>query len=48
VRVNEDFWRMVFAGGGFGFSELKEMDGAEYQEALAAFVLWHTEWNKKN
>lgn len=38
---------MIFSGPGLSYTELKEMDLAEYREAVAAFILWHEEWKPR-
>ena len=38
---------MVFCMGGVSYTELKEMDLAEFDEAEKARLLWQTVWNKK-
>ena len=39
---------MVFCMGGISYTELKEMDLAEFAEAEQARILWQTVWNKKS
>jgi hypothetical protein len=39
-------WRMVFCGNGLTYTELRNMDIAEFQEAYQARVLWQERWNK--
>lgn len=36
---------MVWAGNGVTYTELKQMDLAEYAECLAAKTLWVNEWS---
>jgi hypothetical protein len=37
---------MVFCMGGISYTELKEMDLAEFAEAKQARSLWETMWSK--
>ena len=34
--------------GGISYTELKEMDLYEFEEAVQARLLWQNVWNKKN
>ena len=36
---------MVFAGNGLTYAELKNIDFAEYREAVEARLMWQDEWN---
>lgn len=38
---------MVYSGAGVGYTELKNMDAAEYREAVEAKVLYNTVWSKE-
>jgi len=37
---------MVFCGNGISYTELKNMDFAEYSEAVEARLLWQNEWQR--
>ena len=45
ARRHREFWCMVFAGNGLTYAELKNMDFAEYREAVEARLMWQDEWN---
>lgn len=47
ARRNKEFWCFVFAGNGLTYTELKEMDLADYREAVEARILWQEEWHPK-
>lgn len=36
AKKNENFWILVFSGQGLSYSELKQMDFADYAEAVEA------------
>lgn len=36
AKKNENFWILVFSGQGLSYSELKQMDLADYAEAVEA------------
>lgn len=38
---------MTFCMGGISYTELKEMDLYEFEEAVQARLLWQNVWNKK-
>ena len=38
---------MVYGGNGLSYQELREMDMADYREAVEARILYNTEWTKK-
>ena len=38
---------MVYGGNGLSYPELREMDMADYREAVEARILYNTEWTKK-
>ena len=44
---NKAFWMMVYGGNGLSYQELREMDMADYREAVEARILYNTEWTKK-
>lgn len=41
------FWVMVWSGNGVTYTELMQMDLAEYSECCEAKRLWLTEWKPK-
>ena len=43
---NKAFWMMVYGGNGLSYQELREMDMADYREAVEARILYNTEWTK--
>lgn len=38
---------MVWSGNGVTYTELMQMDLAEYRECIEAKILWNTEWKPK-
>ncbi len=38
ARRNVEFWEMVYSGGGISYTELKNMDLAEFNEAREAKI----------
>ncbi|OUO68656.1 hypothetical protein B5F55_00055 [Anaerotruncus colihominis] len=44
ARRNREFWTMVFCCNGLTYTELQNMDMAEYREAVEARILFNTEW----
>lgn len=38
---------MVYGGNGLSYQELREMDMADYREAVEARILYNTEWDQK-
>ena len=40
-------WVLVYSGQGLSYRDFKEMDLAEYKEAVEARILYGTEWKPK-
>lgn len=47
ARRNEMFWSMVFTGNGISYTELREMDLAEFAEAVEARLLFQEKMKKQ-
>ena len=45
--AKKGFWVMVWSGNGVTYTELMQMDLAEYSECCEAKRLWLTEWKQK-
>ncbi len=52
AKANKEFWCMVWSGNGVTYTEMMQMDLAEYREAVQAKILyievWRPEAKKKN
>ena len=45
--AKKGFWCMVWSGNGVTYTELMQMDLAEYSECCEAKRLWFSEWKPK-
>lgn len=47
AKANKGFWCMVWSGNGVTYTELRQMDLAEYQECRQAKRLWVEQWREE-
>lgn len=41
ARINQNFWFLLYSGAGLSYSDLMQMDLAEYAEAVEAKLLYN-------